>query len=99
MIPLVSEILCYQQSNNSGWLQVDEGRKVLQDIRGIDNVDEELNDIKTACEQASCYIASILPSVFEKRATGGARDPGDTQESWNQRLKLDRRKSLTLNYS
>ena len=33
--------------------QVEEGRKVLQDIRGIDDVEEELNDIKSACEQAA----------------------------------------------
>ena len=33
-------------------LQVEDGRAVLKKIRGIDNVDEELNDIKSACEQA-----------------------------------------------
>lgn len=30
-----------------------EGRKVLQDIRGVENVDEEFNDICSACKQAN----------------------------------------------
>lgn len=33
--------------------QEEEGRKVLQDIRGVDDVEEELADIKAACEQAA----------------------------------------------
>ena len=34
-------------------VQEAEGRKVLQDIRGISNVDEEFADIAAACKQAN----------------------------------------------
>lgn len=36
--------------------QESEGRRVLQDIRGIENVDEEFNDICAACKQANLVV-------------------------------------------
>ena len=34
-------------------MQEAEGRAILQKIRDVDDVDEELDDIKTACEQSN----------------------------------------------